>query len=87
TFHIQQLEQELAIPLFEKIGRRMCLTAAGKKVLPHVYDLTKVMASIRQAARQDDEPGGELRVATGETLLAYKMPRVLQRFKQRAPKV
>ncbi len=31
TFHIQQLEQELAIPLFEKIGRRMCLTAAGKK--------------------------------------------------------
>ena len=79
TFHIQQLEQELAIPLFEKIGRRMCLTAAGKKVLPHVYDLTKVMASIRQAARQDDEPGGELRVATGETLLAYKMPRVLQR--------
>lgn len=61
-------------PLFEKIGRRMCLTAAGKKVLPHVYDLTKVMASIRQAARQDDEPGGELRVATGETLLAYKMP-------------
>lgn len=58
-----------------------------KKVLPHVYDLTKVMASIRQAARQDDEPGGELRVATGETLLAYKMPRVLQRFKQRAPKV
>lgn len=79
-FHIQQLEQELAIPLFEKIGRRMCLTAAGKKVLPHVYDLTKVMASIRQAARQDDEPGGELRVATGETLLAYKMPRVLQRL-------
>ena len=48
TFHIQQLEQELAIPLFEKIGRRMCLTAAGKKVLPHVYDLTKVMASIRR---------------------------------------
>ena len=86
TFHIQQLEQELAIPLFEKIGRRMCLTAAGKNVLPHVYDLTKVMASIRQAARQDDEPGGELRVATGETLLAYKMPPVLQRFKQRAPK-
>ncbi len=85
TFHIQQLEQELAIPLFEKIGRRMCLTAAGK-LLPHVYDLTKVMASIRQAARRDDEPGGELRVATGETLLAYKMPRVLQRFKQRARK-
>jgi DNA-binding transcriptional LysR family regulator len=27
TFHIQQLEQELSVQLFEKIGRRMCLTS------------------------------------------------------------
>lgn len=87
TFHIQQLEQELSLQLFEKIGRRMCLTESGKQLLPHVHDLTRVMASIRQAARQHGEPAGELRVATGETLLAYKMPQVLQRFKQRAPQV
>ena len=87
TFHIQQLEQELSMQLFEKIGRRMCLTAAGKNILPHVYELTNVISSIRQAAQQDTEPTGELRVATGETLLAYKMPLVLQRFKQRAPQV
>lgn len=87
TFHIQQLEQELSMQLFEKIGRRMCLTAAGKNILPHVYELTNVISSIRQAAQLDAEPTGELRVATGETLLAYKMPQVLQRFKQRAPQV
>ena len=58
TFHIQQLEQELAVPLFEKIGRRMCLTAAGKKVLPHVHDLARVMATrfVRRLARTS-EPG------------------------------
>ncbi len=55
--------------------------------MPHVYELTRVMAGIRQAAQQDTEPTGELRVATGETLLAYKMPQVLQRFKMKAPKV
>lgn len=87
TFHIQQLEQELSLQLFEKIGRRMCLTAAGKNILPYVYELTNVMSSIRQAAQQDSAPTGELRVATGETLLAYKMPQVLQYFKQRAPQV
>lgn len=87
TFHIQQLEQELSMQLFEKIGRRMCLTAAGKNILPHVYELTNVISAIRQAAQQNAEPTGELRVATGETLLAYKMPQVLQRFKQRAPQV
>lgn len=87
TFHIQQLEREFSLQLFEKIGRRMCLTHEGKKLMPHIHELTRVMESIREAARQDAEPSGELRVATGETLLAYKMPQVLQRFKMRAPKV
>lgn len=87
TFHIQQLEQELSLQLFEKIGRRMRLTESGKKLMPHVYELTRVIDTIRQAARQGSEPEGELRVASGETLLAYKMPRVLQRFKERAPRV
>ncbi|NIF46159.1 LysR family transcriptional regulator [Enterobacter sp. Ap-1006] len=87
TFHIQQLEQELSLRLFEKIGRRMRLTESGKKLMPHVYELTRVIDTIRQAARQDAEPEGELRVASGETLLAYKMPHVLQRFKERAPRV
>ena len=32
TFHIQQLEQEVSVQLFEKIGRRMCLTREGKKM-------------------------------------------------------
>lgn len=87
TFHIQQLEQELSLQLFEKIGRRMCLTEAGQNIMPHVHELIRVMAGLRQAAQQDAEPSGELRVAIGETLLAYKMPAVLERFKQRAPGV
>lgn len=87
TFHIQQLEQELSVQLFEKIGRRMCLTCEGKRLMPHIYDLTRVMDSIRQSVQQDAQPSGDLRVATGETLLAYKMPQVLQRFKLCAPHV
>lgn len=87
TFHIQQLEQEFSIRLFEKIGRRMILTSAGKNIMPHVYELSRVMDGIKQAAQHDAEPTGELRVATGETLLAYKMPEILQSFKQKAPKV
>lgn len=81
TLHIQQLEQELAIPLFEKAGRRMRLITVGKNVLSRVYDLIKVMAPIRQVARQDDGPDGEFHVAIGETLLTYKMLPVLQHFR------
>ncbi|STL77934.1 transcriptional regulator YfiE [Escherichia coli] len=31
--------------------------------------------------------GRGIRVVSGETLLSYRMPQVLQRFRQRAPKV
>lgn len=87
TFHIQQLEQEFSVQLFEKIGRRMCLTREGKKLLPPIYELTRVMDTLREAAKKESDPDGELRVVSGETLLSYRMPQVLQRFRQRAPKV
>ena len=87
NFNIQQLEQEFSVQLFEKIGRRMCLTREGKKLLPHIYELTRVMDTLREAAKKESDPDGELRVISGETLLSYRMPQVLQRFRQRAPKV
>ncbi len=34
----------------------MCLTNEGKKLMPHIHELTRVMESIREAARQDAEP-------------------------------
>lgn len=34
--HIRILEKELGIPLFERVGKRVRLTAAGKRYLPHV---------------------------------------------------
>ena len=36
TFQVRQLEQELSIKLFEKLGRRMVLTKAGENILPLV---------------------------------------------------
>lgn len=77
TFHIQQLEQEFSVQLFEKIGRRMCLTREGKKLLPHIYELTRVMDTLREAAKKESDPDGELRVVSGETLLSYRMPQHL----------
>ena len=36
TFQIKQLEEELNLKLFEKIGRRMVLTQAGKDIMPYI---------------------------------------------------
>ena len=86
TYHIKELEQELSVQLFEKIGRRMLLTDAGRTVLPLSREPTQAVEHIRRALRPG-ELGGELRLAMGETLLAYHMPGVLSRFKSLAPHV
>ena len=39
TFQIGQLERELSVRLFEKIGRRMILTKAGEDLLPYVDEV------------------------------------------------
>lgn len=88
TFQIKQLEQDLSLQLFEKIGRKMVLTQAGKNILPHVYELIRVLENIEQTAQQESsEPSGELRVLVAETLLAYRMANVLKQFRIKAPKV
>lgn len=87
TFQIQQLERELGLQLFEKIGRRMVVTGAAQGILPHVHEMIRVMSGLKQAAQQSAEPRGELRIATAETLLSYKMPQVLKLFKKQAPGV
>ncbi|XXD09544.1 LysR family transcriptional regulator [Klebsiella sp. R445] len=87
TFQIQQLEQELSYQVFEKVGRRMALTPAGKLLLPRVRELTRILEGMRQISTSEEEIAGELRVMVGETLLAYKMPDVLRLFRIKAPKV
>lgn len=87
TFHIQQLEQDLSVRLFEKIGRRMRLTEMGRRLMPHVHELARALDKVRQAAHEGEALAGELHVVMGETLLAYKMPPVLERFKKMAPQV
>ena len=85
TFHIQQLEQEFSVQLFEKIGRRMCLTREGKKLLPHIYELTRVMDTLREAAKKESDPDGELRVVSRNVALLPNAAGVAA-FSARAPK-
>lgn len=86
TFQIRRLEQELGLQLFEKVGRRMRLTEMGRGIMPQVRELIRVLEGLHATARRE-EPRGRLRVAVGESLLAYKLPEVLRRFHAKAPDV
>lgn len=87
TLQMQLLEKELSLRLFEKVGRRMELTEAGKGLLPYVDAVLLAVEQMESYGKDSQELGGSLRVAMPETLLSYVMPQVLKDFSRAAPHV
>lgn len=87
TFQMQQLEQELNVKIFEKIGRKMVLTQAGKEILPMIDTIIKSAEQISNYGKSTLELSGDLNVAIPESLLIYKLQPLLKAFKEQAPRV
>ena len=58
TVQIQQLEEELGVPLFERVGRRMALTEAGKRALPQARELLAAADRLLECGRTEGIPAG-----------------------------
>ena len=85
TVHIKQLEQELGVPLFERIGRRMVLTQKGEEALAQANQVVAEVARLRSLGTEGGELTGTLRVDMAETLLCHGMDRVLTEFRELPP--
>ena len=86
TFQVGQLEEELSAQLFEKVGRKMVLTKAGQQLVPYVEEVLSSISKLRQFESDITECQGELIIGVAETQLCYKLPNILKRFHDLAPK-
>ena len=86
TFQIGQLEQELSVVLFEKIGRKMVLTKAGEHLIPYVDEILQSVDKLRFFEDNLSQCQGDLHIGIGETLLCYRFPSILKEFHRQAPK-
>lgn len=87
TFQIKQLEQELSIKLFEKIGRKMVLTQAGNDILPYIETILQATEQVNNYGKGISEMNGTLKVVVPDSLLIYSLQPVIQIFRQKAPNV
>jgi DNA-binding transcriptional LysR family regulator len=85
---IAALEQRHATQLFDRVGRRLELTEAGRLFLPEARE---VLARANDARRVlEDLEGlmrGEVRIAASQTVATYWLPRRMARFAAQAPNV
>jgi DNA-binding transcriptional LysR family regulator len=87
TAQIKALEDELGVPLFDRLGRRVTLTDAGRNFLPFADQALAAMDQGQRAVQSGAEPSGPLRVGIPESMLAYRLPQVLRIFHRRFPHV
>lgn len=87
TAQIQSLEEELGAPLFERLGRKVLLTDAGQKFLPYAEKVLSTVRAAKKAISTGADPEGPLYIATSESVLTYRLPEVLKKFRAAYPAV
>ncbi|MCD8122239.1 MAG: LysR family transcriptional regulator [Clostridiales bacterium] len=86
TNQITQLEQELHVRLFEKIGRKNELTQEGKRLIPYVNQVLSSVNALKSFDNSLADNRGEIRIGVAETFLCYRLPPVVRKFNRAAPK-
>ena len=89
TAQVKALEAELGVPLFDRLGRRVVLTDAGRALQGYAGRILDLHEEARAAVAEEPEgePAGSLTISAPETLCAYRLPRLLRRFGERYPRV
>ncbi len=87
TAQIKQLEEELEVRLFDRIGRQLYLTAEGKKFEIHVLRLLQQVQEVSEDMKPGREIRGELSIGAAESLCVYRLPALLGEYRKRYPKV
>lgn len=87
TAQIKSLEEELGAPLFDRLGRRVILTEAGRRFQPFARQALDAMAQGQRAIRHGAEPSGPLRIGAPESVLSYRLPQILRAFRRQFPQV
>lgn len=88
SHQIKQLEEEIGMPLFDRVGRRVALTEAGDEFLLHATRaLREIDLGLGALRRPDQQMTGELRIGATHTFNLGFIPDCVARFHQRRPLV
>jgi DNA-binding transcriptional LysR family regulator len=80
---ITELERQMGMALFERRGRELVLTSAGRDRLPQVRLILSDCQRLSEGS--GDELAGQLRIAASTTIACYVIPDVLARLTGKHP--
>ena len=85
---ISALEEELGTRLFDRIGRRVVLTEAGRTLLPRAQNILHELEDSRRAlSNLSGQVSGTLTIATSHHIGLHRLPPYLREFASRYTQV
>lgn len=83
---IMKLEREIGHQLFDRLGRTVVLTEAGRVLLPRARSILAEVQQVEQRLSLEiDEGHGHLAVGFIPTIAPFLLPTVIKRFAERYP--
>ncbi|MBS7662132.1 LysR family transcriptional regulator [Pseudomonas lalucatii] len=82
---LKELQGALGYPLFNRVGRELVITQAGRQVLPQISQILQLVDGLRSP--DPAALSGTLRVTASVTIACYLLPRLLAEFGRRHPAV
>ena len=87
TIQIKNLENELGVHLFDRIGKQTLLTHQGRIFYNYASNITREISQAKDALSNPDELTGKLCLGTIESVCASVFPVLLREYHRRYPKV
>ena len=87
TIQIKQLEQELGVHLFDRIGKQTSLTHQGSVFYDHAASIMRDIAQAKDAVSHPQKLNGHLCLGTIESICASLFPSLLTEYHKLHPEV
>lgn len=87
TAQIKSLEEEFGVPLFDRLGRQVALTDAGKRLLDYAENLLDMAEEAHHVVSNNRAMEGEVVFSAPETICVYRLPGMLRTYRDTFPAV
>ncbi len=87
SFQIKQLEKELGVPLFDRIGHTVSLTDAGRDALVYAQKICHMSEEMFSRVSSKNDVKGEVRIAMADSLCTPLVEEQFMQFRKGYPNV